>query len=346
MARVFIFSHDMSRLYAELKCRTSRSWRLNASDEQFGIATAFVSVSEPLLSPELLQFRNVLWIHDGVLPDWVGQIGEPQNYSQSEIGIGAKAYEAALGERWIQARLNGGPGAVFRQLISDANAVESLNISLGDVDDGGRDVQIGRQMSVLQGIQAIQRKTRYEWGIDASLPEGAAPVLSAWFRQKTGTDYSGSTPHIDLDEHTNIEFDPGNMIMVKFGRVYNHVRIYAASGNQEDSAIGEAFNRLSVDQYGLSQYVTSEPLKTDTLTQKHAESEASSRATPKVRFAITVNDSTVFPYLRIGNSFNLILRTVGWQNGARGWTGPVRVIGMAYDDMENKVALTLQEVTD
>src|SRR5690348_631835 len=135
MTRVFVYSPDLTTFYGELICRTVRAYALNTALDPLLTATAHVSIAGPALSEDLLRLRNILYISDGVLPDWAGQIGEPQGMSQSEVEINATAAEIILPDRWPLAGLRGTPGSVFRQLISEANASAPCGIGAGDIDD-------------------------------------------------------------------------------------------------------------------------------------------------------------------------------------------------------------------
>lgn len=347
MTRVFVFSPDMTTFYGELLCRTQRAWTLNKPLDPLPTATAYISMADPVLNEDLLRFRNILYITDGVLPNWVGQIGEPQGYSRGDIEINATAAEIILDDRWPLDNLKSTPGAMFSQLISDANASAPCGISVGDVDDGDDIIALARgSQSVLQAIQRLQIKTGFYWGISGSRAEGHMPVLSAWFRRNVGQDFTGEVNSLALDETLNLELDASSQIMVKSGRVKNHVRVTASSGSVDNASKGEDLNADSINAYGLAQFVTSESAKSDLQAGKKAATALSERRAPTIRFAVTCNDPDVYPYLRLGSRYPLILRTVGFQNGRRGWEGNVRIIGMAYDDMVNKVELTLEDVQE
>lgn len=345
--RAFVFSPDMSLFYGELLCRTVRAWTLNRALDPLPTATAYVSVADPALSEDLLRFRNILYITDGILPDWVGQVGEPQGIGQGEVEINATAAEIILDDRWPLSSLQSTPGAAFRQLISDANASAPCGISAGDIEDGDDVVNINRgTQSVLQAIQRLQLKTGFYWGISGSRAEGRMPVLSAWFRRDIGQDFTGEVNSLALDETLNLELDTSGQIMVKNGRVKNMVHVTASSGSSDNSAKGEDQDADSINTYGLAQFITAESAKSDLQAKGKATTALNERSAPSIRFAVTCNDPTVYPFLRLGSRYPLILRTVGFQNGRRGWEGTVRIIGMAYDDMVNKVELTLEDVQE
>lgn len=347
MTRVFVYSPDLTVFYGELICRTVRAWSLNTALDPLPTATAYVSVADPALSEDLLRFRNILYITDGILPDWAGQIGEPQGMSQAEVEINATASEIVLDDRWPLDNFKNTAGSIFRQLISDANASAPCGIGAGDIDDDEDIITMLRgSQSVLQAVRRIQLKTGFYWGVRGSRAEGRSPELLAWFRADVGTDYTGEANNLPLDETLNIELDTSSKIMVKSGRVKNYVRVTASSGSTDNASRAEDLNASSINTYGLAQYVTSESAKNDLQAAMKAKTALSQRSTPVIRFAVTCNDPAVYPYLRLGNRHPLILRTVGFQNGQRGWQGNVRIIGMAYDDMVNKVELTLEDLPE
>lgn len=344
--RVFVYSPDLYTFYGELVCRTVRSWVLNTPDESLATATAYVAITDPILSTDLLRFRNILYIHDGVLPDYVGQIGEPQDYSQSEIAIGSTAIEILLDDYHPLDTIIGLPGQIFRQTIADANAGGAGGLIVGDVDDGDSvmGVQQGSK-TALDVVKTLQLRTGFEWGVDGNLPKGQPPELTAWFRQFTGYDYTGETPYLPLDETLNIRCDPSGVILSKTGRVKNASRIVASSGSNVNAFVGTHEDAVGQSIYGRAVFTSGESAKNQTQTDRRAVQAVAERSEPLERFQITVNDPAMFPYLRIGSYFPLELRTTGFQDGRVGGFWYVRIIAMSYDDMVNEVELTVESVS-
>lgn len=342
MPQVFIYDYTLKPL-AELVCRTRRSWVLNQPDEQLGSATAWLSINDPNLSEELLRFGNILYIHDGLLPDWAGVIGEPQSFDQAEVSIGATAAETLFDDRRLDglSRLEGTPGAIFRQIVRAADLPAPLGVSEGDIGEDGEPVrlQVGTQ-SLLDLIQDLQDKHGGEWGVEPGLSDGRAPVLSAWYRAATGQDYSGS---VALIEGVNITYADGP-IMTRYGRVKNDVMVLGTGGKQDTGVRGAAIDHASISAYGLRQKAIVENLAGQSSVDSRAAQEVRAGKAPLRRFEVTANNPDIYPYLRIGNRLGLELVSLGFQDGRRGLTTTVRVIGMATDDADGDVPLVLEEV--
>ena len=339
MARVFIYSHDLKTFYGELICRTVRAWTLNAPLDQLPTATVYVATADPELTQEMLRYRNVLYITDGILPDWAGQIGEPSGRGYTETRITATAYETVLDDRYpLNNVKTTTPGVIFESLINDANAVEPLGIDLADVEDLDRPISFSRgSLSTLQAMQWLQRKTKFQWGITPTLPEGQPPRFDAWFRQTAGYDWTGDVNRLELIEDINIECEPSGDVIVTNGRVKNDVKVVASSGSTDNAFEAFAFDIESASLYGIAQYVTAENAKSKDIAQQRADRELAQRLKPGDRPAVTVNDPAIFPYLILGSRYPLYLPRLNWE-------GDVELIGMAYDDLANKVECVVEVI--
>jgi len=342
MPLVLMYDYTLKPL-AELVCRTRRSWVLNQPDEQLGAATLWLSVADPNLSEELLRFGNILYIHDGLLPDWAGVVGEPQAFDQAEVSIGATAAETLFDDRRLdgQTRLEGTPGAVYRQIVRAASLIAPLGIVEGDIGELGRPVALGvGTHSLLELIQNLQDKHGGEWGVEPSLSAGRTPVLSAWYRPQTGQDYSGS---VALIEGVNITYADGP-IMTRHGRVRNDVLVVGSGGKSDTGLRGSASDPASISAYGLRQEALVENLSSQSSVDSRAAQEVATSKDPVRRFEVTANNPDIYPYLRIGNTLGLELTSLGFEAGRRGLTTTVRVIGLATDDADGEVPLVLEEV--
>ncbi len=342
MPLVIMYDYTLRPL-AELVCRTQRSWVLNQPNEPFGTATAWLSVNDPNLGDDLLRFGNILYIHDGILPDWAGVVGEPQTFDQSEVAIGATAAEVLFDDRRAEdARaLDGTPGAIFRDIVRAANRPAPLGISEGDVLEAGSTVVMRPgARSLLSLLQDLQAKHGGEWGVEPSLGDGRLPRLSAWYSAECGVDYSTS---VALIEGTNIKF-AGSPIMTRYGRVKNDALVVGSGGRAESSLRGLSSDIASIGTYGLRQLAVAENIQGQSSVDSQARQEVQMRKAPLRRFEVTADKPDIYPYLCIGNRLGLELASVGFQDGRRGITTAVRVIGMAFDDQEGEVPLVLEEV--
>ena len=343
MPQVFVFDYTLKPL-AELVCRTQRSWVLNRPDESLGAATAWLAITDPNLGDGLLRFGNILYIHDGLLPDWAGVVGEPQAFDPAEVSIAATAAEVLFDDRRLEERrpLSGSPGSIFRQLVRLAAQAAPLGIGEGDIDEAGLSARCDLGVrSMLSAIQEVQSRYGGEWGIAPALSSGGLPVLSAWYSQQCGADYSGS---VALVEGVNIKLE-GGPVMTRYGRVRNDVLAVGTGGKQDSAARGIASDPASISSYGLRQMAVVGNFQNQADVDARAAQEVATRKEPLRRFEVTANNPDVYPYLRIGNRLSLELTSLGFQDGRRGIRTTVRVIGMATDDQEGEVPLVLEEVT-
>lgn len=342
MAQVYMYDYTLKPL-AELVCRTQRSWVLNRPDEALGAATLWLSINDPNLGDGLLRFGNILYIHDGILPDWAGVVGEPQVFTQAEVAIRATAAEILFDDRRLDdmRRMDGAPGALFSQVVRLANEPAPLGIALGGAEEGGRTVTFKPGARSLLGvIQDVQARYGGDWGVAPSLGEGRLPTLSAWYSLRCGADYSAS---VALIEGVNISFADGP-IMTRYGRVKNDVAVIGAGGKQDTALRATASDLPSIDAYGLRQLAVVENLQSQASVDARAAQEVEARRQPSRRFEVSADNPDLYPYLGIGNTLGLELVSVGFQDGRRGIRTSVRVIGMAADDREGEIPLVLEEV--
>lgn len=321
---------------------TSRSWVLNGPDEQFGSASIVISNKEPKLTEQLLRFGNIVYIHDGVLPDWCGEVGEPEEGYQGEVVVNALSIETILDDRTCGSNTFEGYSAdVILSIIQEAHRQSPMIITDGDLETGGqltKSITYGK--SALMLIQEQQAATGYEWGVEPALGEYKIPTLSIWWDSFRGEDLSGS---VSLIEGVNIEFAAGPLY-TKHGRIKNEVTVSGTTLVHDEPFLTIARNDDSISTFGLRQRHIIGGIATGRALQARAITEVANNATPYYRFYPTANNPTIYPYLKIGNILGIQLKTVGRTGGRTGITSTVRIVGMATDDEIGTVELTVQEV--
>lgn len=346
MPRVMFFNNNLAPL-AEIECRTRRVWVLNRPDEELGKASVYIALREPKLNEELLRFRNVVYIRDTYgLPDWAGQVGEPQDYNQGEVMVAANAYEMILSDRTPGGGgAAGAPGAIFAELLSRSNVIPTY-IDVGNIADVpiGRDINPGTRHT-LSLLGTLQERLGGEWEVVPSLDQSNAPVFTANYAQRLGTDLRGTDIH--LEEGLNIELAQAALMSIQ-GRVHNRVKVIGQALQEASHHESQWYtDTASRDLYGYAEAQYNENRRSQAAVDASAQIHLLAEAQPfRIFSGIVCNDKAMYPYLRIGNVMTLRLHTIGYQNNAIGGDYSVRIVEMQVDDFVPGVDLTLEEYND
>jgi hypothetical protein len=141
-------------------------------------------------------------------------------------------------------------------------------------------------------------------------------------------------------------------VMEYQGEIWNYIFAFgnAAAGSERETAI--SINQESIDKYGPRMYPLSVDSNDQATVRASADAYRDYYAWPRKTFNLTVGGkrvredakSTVFKTLRIGDTVDLILYSIGYENGKLGVETKVRISGMTHRGKRNMMDLTANEV--
>lgn len=216
MAMRFLVGDVTGALLAELEPSVREvSWRLN----DVGKVVFELSRKDAKASEVNLRFGNRVLIQwDNGLPNWAGMIDPPMEWNNGIIKCTAYSAEYILGTRQTdQGRYftDASVGYIFSSLISEANAVEDMGISLGSVYEGGDghypDYHFDNLLEIIRD-SLCKRLSDYDWDVTGS-ESGGRISLAANLYERKGADRT----NVALIEGSNLT----GIRLVKQGNIIN-----------------------------------------------------------------------------------------------------------------------------
>jgi hypothetical protein len=327
-----IYSRDGVPL-TDIKASGKRSWLLNdIGQAEFSMATSNVKCNE-----EYLQFGNYLYIANDKLPPWVGIIDPPRTWHTGFVTI--TAYEVPHILKYRVAKfgetLTGAAGDIVNQLISAANQQSDTLIRAGYVFNGGISRQETIKDTVFTSIQRLQSRSGNDWSMRPDASSGQLVIYLDWLER------AGIVSDVELTQGKNIQY--GESPLEESGEIINDLLTTV-----EDTTTGAIVTikttaQDSITSYGLRQYINSFMGEDDSTTVSGSASQfVADNKTPGITTAIvSVDKSSTFQNLRLGNVMNIRYKNVGFSGGGLGMMIPIRIMGMLYDEVMNTVELQL-----
>jgi hypothetical protein len=320
---------------AEFSCQANRSWVLGG----IGEARIAIANSTPRLTEQNVRFGNRVLIQNSRIGSWGGVIWTPRKWQGGSLQLTAYSPEYLLKlRRTSSSMLTGTAGSLFAQLLEIANARESLGL-IYDTESftGGASWEEPVHYDTCYDVlQRIQLRSGQEWEFRAEKTLGQLVFKGLW---QVGPQpvLSGS-----LWEGLNLE-DEARSILIEQGDIHNDIVVLAQGTNVETP--GQATDAASIEKYLLSEGIFITEGATSGAAQYTAETLLARFKEPRRTFSLTATDTNnTFDFLRVGNFVKLYLYNHGFMpSGERGVQTTVRITQMAYDDMTNKVSLTVEE---
>lgn len=341
--RVRIFRRDGTSI-AEFKTRVERSWALGGEGRaQF----TYASRKTDIVNRDVLQYGNWVLIENDQLPAWVGVIDTPRTWTPRTVRVSIYSPEKVFEQRRgvLEVKKNGSAGALFRYLLSLVNGAETTIIKAGDIDETGiyREETIN-PTPLSRDLKRIQERSgeEYQWRPDTDAL-GRLIIYADW------------QPRIGIDTEALLHEGKGGgnleavgSLMVEDGDIYNNILGYGDGMTWATKTKFEAQDGNSVEEYGLRQTSKYFNGVSNTVTLKNNTEELlKTTKNPVIKFKLNViNVGDTFKYIQMGNTLNLQLQSMGFQNGGLGYEAVVRIVGMRYNpSSKNKIEL-ITEVYD
>jgi hypothetical protein len=329
------------RELAEASCRAPRSWVVGG----IGVCKLMIPRSEEepwlsLLTEENLRYGNRVLVENDEVGDWCGILWPNRTWYPDYVEAVAYTPELMFRRRRTTTEdLSGTAGVQFSRLINMMNARQHTGIVFDTRSYVGGPTWIEpvHREKVFDVVQRIAQKSGQEWKIEPDDRRGRLLFNATWSRRL------GVDTEVALIEGKNIEF-PRQPLLIEQGDIYNNIEVIAQGTNLEVIA-PPAEDEDSIDRYGLSE----ETYLTEYNSQTSAETLAFSllerlKLPRRVYNVVALNREDTFRSIRLGNRLRLLLTTTGFKaDGSLGTDTTVRVRGYEYDDVEGKIALSVEE---
>lgn len=341
MTRVSIFSGDGSAV-GDIGAAPNYEWILNA-DPGAGRCEFTVSLKDEKCTEDYLRFGNYVLIRDEYLPDWIGVIVE-RTWSADGIDILALQAEYILDKRNTpNLKVEGSAGSIFTQILQFTNS-QILNekvIVPTDIYTGGTSREETLGSSALTHIINIASRSGNDFNVYHFFDGNNSLRLAGnWYQQR------GVEDQTYLREGYNIELTNG--ILSEDGReIVNWLE-----GRGDASTTGTRISTLyydadSISKNGLNQGMTVfDGNRIAATLEDNTINKLKEKLNPTKTFDITVtNIDNIFERMDIGNIYNLKINSAGFDSDGRiGTQAQVRVYGMSYNSMSNKLRLAVEAI--
>ena len=354
-SKITIFNHFMDKLIDFSNIPTTpRSWILNGYGKaEFSIGfDPTLPQSSQLLQERYFQFGNLIHIehipsknvsgnNNGKLPDWTGIILPNRDWDIGVCHITAYAAEAILAFRAMPyLSVQGTPKNVIRQMINIVHErANNIVFQPGVLDDIPLTFPDNLRTNAYDHIQKLVKNSNLDWDVTGSInPNGRLELFINLYRRK-GIDTSL--------EFTNINSELGSPLLSEQGTPTNQVFGYSQAQTKQSRYSSEAIHQSSFDDYGPLQlnqvYVgVQDQAGTDNATKVRAEQRG--RPMKRVsRNAIDINNT--YDYLNVGNTVSVRDTNSGFNpNGGYGFDARVKILSMSYNDLSDRVPLTIEVI--
>lgn len=354
-SRVRIFN-KMGIELAELGVATTRSWTLDSVGRCNFTVPIYSSSGgfNPQATEDILNYGNLILVEhkpsvnadgttNGVLPNWVGILAAPRQWSYGQIQCTAYSAEQILNFRASPKPFtaSGTPGAVFKQLILWAND-PSFNpgaypIQLGTIELAGANVSRDVKGSILDEVSGVIKDFGGDWDITPYVTANNQLLLVANYYQLKGA-VVNQTFH-----NQNVEYT--SPLYVEQGDFFNWVRGYSSTASTGNVNFAATADQASIAKHGL--FGANTVYQSISGQYSAAGFEAVQAANqnflnqnrfPTRTVAPNVLDvGNAFSFLNVGNYWYIYLDTVGFTNGQIGLAGAVRITAMEYTELTNSV---------
>lgn len=321
---------------AEIEANVQRTWELNA----YASATFMLANNDLKAQEEFVQFGNFLVVEHEKLGSWAGMIDTPRDWGYRQFTVHAYSAEYILTKRRgpTSATLEGSPGAVFQQMVELANQAAPTLIQVGTVYSGGRTRKEPYNLENLyEAIKALAQGCGQDWDVLPVFSAGGKLGFEAnWYEKK------GILQPIRLEETLNLELlaDP----LVEQGDIVNDLVGFGGGGTWESRASVRLIDATSAGIYGTMQGSRSFDPDEEGTIEENTRTALAKAAYPRRTFRIHALDvGDLFYSLRPGNRLPLKTLNIGFTGGNFGMETVVRILGMTYDDISNKVEMVVDE---
>lgn len=338
-SRISVFNKSGYKL-AELDGNMRRSWMISAYSE--GKLT--LSLEDSKVTRQNLNFGNYLVVEHDSLPIWGGIIVPPREWERNTVTVTAQSGEFLLtirnGPAW--GKWEGHGALMLKQMIDYSNSHGGTLLKIGEYTPMKPWMSKTQDWTKMYDrIKELVDISDQEWSVTPKFDVFGQLYFEANWFPKMGTER-----FITLLEGNNLETT--GKILIEQGTIVNELLGIGGGSTEESKVFTTARDDDSIDDYGLFQ--SSEVFGDDTWGSFVSSVDGSLARSKQPRntwdlTALNVND--LFDHVRLGDTFPIKMLQAGWKSdGTLGFEGKVRVLGMTYDDISNKLDLVADEVID
>ena len=346
--KVRVFDGSTGMMLDELSPNgVNRSWKVNG----IGDAKFTMEYTDPKSTRRNLEFGNLLLVEHDLLPAWGGVIDTPRKWKKDGIEVAAYAAETLLSWRRgpISMKLDGmDAGQIFIEIINIANKQGDTRIRIGEVFHDGKTRQETVDLTKLNDeINQVARRSGQEWEIIPELDAQGRLFFVANWKQSIG-----EKKQVVLREGENIAL--GEVPLLEQGKIVNDLVGFGTGATWDSRPVypptGSGLQDAdSLARYTLRQDAVNLDAMLEGTLEQNTKNELAKVKEPRRTFQIDIvnrqgESDYEFKNTRNGDTVQLITLTLGFNpSGGFGVDTPVRVWGMAFFDLDPKLALVLEQ---
>jgi len=334
-SRIVIYDKSRTAI-AEIEAAVRRTWELN----KYQTAVFTLANEDAKAREAFVQFGNFIVVEHDKLGSWAGMIYTPREWGFREFEVTAYSAEFILSRRRgpTSETLQGSPGAVFRQIVDLANQSAPTLIRSGTIHEGGRTRKEPYNLeNPYEAIKKLSEGCGQDWDVTPAFDAGGRLFFEAnWYEKK------GRTEQIRLEETLNMEL--GQRPLSEQGDIVNDLVGFGSGGTWESKSAVRLIDDTSAGEYGVMQDSKSFDPDEEGTIEENTRTELNQVKDPRRTFELSALDvGNLFYALRIGNRLPAKFVNVGFNPEGFGMETTVRILGMTYDDISNRVKLVVDE---
>jgi hypothetical protein len=332
MSRILVFDRNGNAL-AELEATCERSWLLS----DVGKATFSLSTQDKKCRREFLQFGNLVYIEHEKLPVWAGVIDVPRKWESGKVTVTAYSGEKLLSYRIgpLNRTLRGSTKTVLKTIMELAQQEEPLPMVIGDFQESGRFHE--ETVNLTNLFELFQKIVEQAGGDFFTVPEISEQKLRFVLSYYSGA--IGMETGFGLIEGHNLELS--GRPLTEQGTICNDLVGYSNGASWASKVTERVIDEESIAQYGRRQDGKSFGGDSEAGTLKeNTKKTAAVSAQPKQTLDLNALDvGDTWNWLRLGNSFEAQLHTVGFYGDGFGYRGTIVVHGMEFNEDKQTVRI-------
>ena len=334
--RITIFDNAGARI-GEIDANVTRSWKLN----DYGVGQFTLSLEDAKAVVEYLQFGNFVYMTNDKLPDWGGMIDTPRTWGVGTITSSIYQAEYALRSENTGQRISkfsGSPGGIFTELTR-VKVGTTIPILPGDIFGSGvNQIKIYNYAEVYQAVKDLSDENGHDWGLEPTIDGNGSLYFTANWYQRKGVDRQ-----YHLYEDLNIRLS--DRALIEQGTISNRVIGFGNGSAWTSKPVAGASDQISASKYGDRNIAISVSVDTESQVREGVRNYLAENKEPRKTFDIVALDvGDTYKNIRIGDTLPIDFYTIGFTGGNIGLSTRVRVLQMAYDDINNQLKLVVDEV--
>lgn len=313
----------------------ARAWGINMVTEcKFTLPALYAKNTEINF-----EFGNhIVVMNDDGMPEWVGRMETPRGWGNKTTKQKAISEESIFADRIGRYTrpyyIFGTAGSNLLQIIHIANAAEDTLIQIGDLYRGGLNTitLITASENLSANIDQILNQSRCEYEIVPVVTNNRLQLYANLYAEMgVDTGASLNDSNCRIEENSLSENGPIKNLLVGVGKeqqIRNRYRV---------------FNQASIARYGLRESPYEVNAVEATAVAALTLMQLAALKSPRKTFRVTASKAnSLYPLLRKGNRSQFESADVGYgKSGVVGTQATVRILGMAYSDSVDGVALTI-----